>query len=255
MNQLRERIGPVWSLTRPLAMTAMWLTATGFFGIAYLLSGRSVRVEEAIIFTVAFGTATAASSVIALAVGGKRRWALDAAVPMAILMIASVGAAGGVFWLAPTMSGSLQTIHYFQDYRGNIPAAVLGVSMHTMPTGAILGAGIGVISGLLILLGRHWPRLVGSFLIVLLVSCVIGSVHIITFDRVVDFVVQSGLEGVHRLMVPWSIRLELPTAIGATAGAFVGAVVAYGAVRLVEGSRRSRAYRVTACESLESGSR
>jgi hypothetical protein len=108
-------------LARPLAMTAMWLTATGFFGMAYFLSGRSIRVEEAIIFAVAFGTAAAVSAVIALAIGAKRRWAIEAAVPIAILMAAPVGTAGALTWLAPTMSKNLQAAGYFSQYRGSFP--------------------------------------------------------------------------------------------------------------------------------------
>jgi hypothetical protein len=255
MNRLLEWMGPIGCLVRPLAITAMWLTASVFFVLAYFLSGRSARVEEAIIFAVAFGTAAAVSAVIALAVGGKRRWALDAALPMAILIAAAVSTAGVLTWLASTVSASPRTINYLPVYWGSIAAVVLGVSLQTIPTGAILGAGIGVISGLSIVLGRRWPRLVGWLLVMLLVFCVIGSVHIVAFDGVVDFVVRTRLEGVRPLVGYWGIRHELPSAIGATAGAFVGAVVVYGAVRLVEGSRRSRPNRVTACESLESGSR
>jgi hypothetical protein len=255
MNRLLEWMGPIGCLVRPLAITAMWLTASVFFVLAYFLSGRSARVEEAIIFAVAFGTAAAVSAVIALAVGGKRRWALDAALPMAILMAAPVGTAGVLTWLAPAMSASIPTSNNNPVYWGRLPAIVLGVSGQTIPTGAILGAGIGVISGLSIVLGRRWPRLVGWLLVALFVFCVIGSVHIVAFDGVVDFVVQTRLEGLRPLAASWGIRHELPSAIGATAGAFVGASVVYGAVRLVEGSRRSRPYRVTACESLESGSR
>jgi hypothetical protein len=254
MNRLLEWMGPIAWLVRPLAMTAMWLTASGFFVLAYFSSGRSASVEEAVIFAVAFGTAAAVSAVIALAVGGKRRWALDAALPMAILVAAPVGTAGVVIWLAPAVSASFRTINYFPANWGSIAAVVLGVSWQTIPTGAILGAAIGVISGFSIVLGRRWPRLVGWLLVMLLVFCVSGSVHIVAFDGVVDFVVRTRLEGLHPLVASWGIRHELPSAIGATAGAFVGAVVVYGAVRLVEGSRRSRANRVTACEALESGS-
>ena len=93
-------------------MAALWLTATGFFGMAYFLSGRGVRVEESIILTLAFGTAAAVSAVIALAAGGKRRWALDAALPMANLMAAPIGTAGALNCLTPTMSGRLRTINY-----------------------------------------------------------------------------------------------------------------------------------------------
>jgi hypothetical protein len=52
-----------------------------------------------------------------------------------------------------------------------------------------------------------------------------------------DFEVKGGLAGAHRLLVPWGMGLELPTAIGATAGAFVGAVVACWAARIGEKGR------------------
>ena len=225
-------------LARPLAMVAMWMTATGFFGVAYFLSGRRVRVEEAIVFTVAFAGSAAVSAVIALAIGTKRRWALEAALPMIVLMAAPVGMAGALTWLAPTI-GNLKWVDYFPQFGGRIPTAALGVARMTIPTGVILGAGIGVIAGLSILLARHRPRLVAWFVVGLLLSCVIGSVHVAAFDRVVDLVVKTRLEGVNSLMVSWTIRSELASAIGATAGAFVGAVVAYGAVRLYERSRAS----------------
>ena len=64
-------------LIRPLAMVAIWLTATAFFGLAYFVSGRRVRLEEAIIFTVAFASAAAASAAIALLIGARRRWAVE----------------------------------------------------------------------------------------------------------------------------------------------------------------------------------
>ncbi len=206
MNRFVGNIRLVRLLARPLAMAAIWLTATGFFGMAYFLSGRRVRVEEAIIFTVAFANAAAVSAVIALAVGAKRRWALEAALPMAILMATPVGVAGVLIWLAPTMSGSLKRLDYFPHYGGHIPTAVLGIARQTIPTGVILGAGIGAFVGLLILLARHRPRLVGWFVVGLLLSCVVGSAHIVAFDRVVDFVVKTRLEGVNSLRVSWTIR-------------------------------------------------
>ena len=233
------------SLARPLTMVAIWMTATGFFGLAYFLSGRRVRVEEAIVFTVAFAGAAAVSAVIALAIGAKRRWALEAALPMVILMAAPVGIAGALIWLAPTI-GSLNAVDYFPQYGRGIPAAVLGVARQTIPTGVILGAGIGAIAGVSILLARHRPRLVAWSVVGLLLLCVIGYVHVAAFDRVVDLVMKTRLEGVNRLMVSWTIRSELASAIGATAGAFVGAVIAYGAARLSDrshASARSRGHR------------
>jgi hypothetical protein len=230
MKQLRRL------LARSLVMAAVWLTATAFFGLAYFLSGRRIRVEEAIIFTVAFAGAAAFSALIALAIGAKGRWALEAGVPMVLLMATPVGIAWVLSWLAPTWSWNFRTLDFF-PYRGHFSTAVLGIARQTIPTGAVLGAGIGSIVGLLTLLSRRQPRLVGWFVVGLLLACVIGFVHVIAFDRVVDFVVKTRLQGVNSLMVSWTIRFELAAAIGATAGASVGAVVACGAVRLGERRR------------------
>ena len=233
MNQL------VRSLASPLAMVAMWLTATAFFGLAYFLTGRRVRIEEAIIFAVAFACAAAVSAAIALVVGAKRRWALEAALPMTILMTAPVGVAVALDELAAALSWKLPRVDYFPDYAGQIPTAVLGIARQTIPTGAILGTGVGAIVGLSVSLARYRPRLVRWVMVGLLLACVFGSAHIVAFDRVVDFVVKSRLEGLPSLKVAWTIRSELASAIGASAGAFVGAVVASAAVRLCERSRGS----------------
>jgi hypothetical protein len=225
------------SLARPLAMLAIWLTATAFFGLAYFLSGRRVSLEEAIIFTVAFAIATAAAAAIALLVGGRRRWAIEAALPMASLVTVPVCLAGALIWLAPTLSGSLSTTEYFPHYRGHVPSAVLGIARQTIPTGVLLGAVFGSMIGLSIIVVRHRPRLLRWAVAGLLLSCFFGSAHIGAFDRIVDFVVNTRLSGVNRLVVAWTIRFELASAIGATAGACVGAVVACGAVRLSDRSR------------------
>lgn len=112
MNRFVGRIQLIRFLARPLAMAAMWLTATGFFGMAYFLSGRRVRVDEAIIFTVAFANAAAVSAVIALAIGARRRWAVEATLPMAVLMVTPVGIAWALSWLAPTLSWNLQAVNF-----------------------------------------------------------------------------------------------------------------------------------------------
>jgi hypothetical protein len=100
MHRFVGNIRVVWLLASPLAIMAIWLTATAFFGLAYFLSGRRVRLEEVIIFTVSFAIATASSAAIALLVGGKRRWAVEAAVPMATLVTVPVGLA-----IMPRLSG------------------------------------------------------------------------------------------------------------------------------------------------------
>ena len=72
MNPLPGWARVIRLLARPLATVTLWLTATGFFGVAFFLSGgRRARVEEAITFAVAFAGAAAVSTVIVLAIGAK----------------------------------------------------------------------------------------------------------------------------------------------------------------------------------------
>jgi hypothetical protein len=158
---------------------------------------------------------------------------------MAILIATPVALAAALTWLAPTRGASLLTVDYLPAYRGHIPTAVLGIARQTIPTGAMLGVSTGALAGLLIFLARSRPRLVRWVVLGLLLACIMSFAHIAAFDRVVDFVVKTRLEGVNRLRANGTMRLELASAIGATAGAFVGAVVAYGAVRLSERSRSS----------------
>jgi hypothetical protein len=109
---------------------------------------------------------------------------------------------------------------------------ILGIAKQTMPTGAMLGVVIGTVAGLLILLGHRRPRPVGWVVVGLLLASVIGSVRIDAFGRVIDFVLRTRLEGVNRLVVSWTISFELAAAMGATAGALVGAIGACWAVRV-----------------------
>jgi hypothetical protein len=163
---------------------------------------------------------------------------------MMIFMATPVCTASVLNWLAPTLSANLGGVDYLPaKYRGHLPTAVLGIARMTIPTGVILGVGLGFTVGVLILLARARLRLVRWVVAGLLLACVLGSVHVVAFDRVVDFVVKTRLNGVDRFQASWTMRLEVAAAIGATAGAFVGAVVAYGAVGLSDRSRGSHRLR------------
>jgi hypothetical protein len=222
-------------LVRPAAIVALWLIAIGFFGTAYqLAAGRRPRLDDEVTFTAAFAVASAVSAAIALAVGGRRRWAIEAAIPMAILLAMPVAVACVLSWLAPVMGWPLMTVSGFPRYRGVITAAVWETAKLTFPSGVILGALTGAVAGVLLVLARRWPRLVGLLVVGLLLACVVNSIHIETFGRATDFLVKARLSGVNRLVFSWHADFELSSALGATAGAVVGAIAASGAVRLSE---------------------
>jgi hypothetical protein len=221
-----------WGM-RPLAMVAVWSMATGFFGIAYYQSGgKRSRVEDACTFTAAFAVAAAMSAVVTLVVQCKRRWAMEAAVPMTITLAAPVIVAWSVSLLMPVVGRAPRRVSYLPRFGGQPTTAILEIAKQTVLTGVIVGVAIGLIAGLLILLARRMPRPVRWLVVGLLLASVSNSVHIVAFDQVSDLVLKARLGGMNRLTYSWTIQSELPAAIGATAGAFVGAVAACGAVRL-----------------------
>jgi hypothetical protein len=224
-------------LVRPTAIVALWLITIGFFATAYqLAAGRRPRLDDEITFTAAFAVASAVSAAIALAVGGRRRWAFEAAIPMAILLAMPVAVAGALSWLAPAMGWTMMSVSGFPRYRGVITAAVWETAKLTFPSGVILGVLAGAVAGVLLVLARRWPRLVGLLMVGLLLACVSKSFHIDAFGRATDLLVKARLSGVNRLVYSWNVGFEFSSALGATAGAVVGAIAASGAVRLSGGA-------------------
>ena len=126
----------------------------------------------------------------------------------------------------------------FPAFRGEFLGSALKIAGLAGPTGAVLGTMIGVIAGLLLALAGRRPRLVGWLVAWLLLACVMGSIHVVAFDRLTVFVTSLRLNGLNQLEYSWYLAGELASAMGATAGAVVGAVISCGAVRMDVRSRR-----------------
>lgn len=227
---------------RSPAIVSSWLIAVGFFGIAYLMGGkRRPSTFEILDFTGAFAVASALAAVIALVVVGRRRWAVEVALPILILITAPIVASYVLLWLVPTLSQNLlqMTPGDFLSYRQAHLSDALRIAELTVPTGAILGIVVGAIAGVLLILAGRWPRLIGWLLVGLLLGCVVGSVHIDAFGRVTDIVVKVRLHGANRLEYSWFMTHERLAAMGSIAGALVGATIACGVVRSCMANRAS----------------
>ncbi len=223
-------------------MVSIWLIALGFFATAYIGTGRrQYRTFEILDFTGAFAIAAATSAVLALILGGKKRWAIEAALPILILIVTPISGAYVLFWMVPTQGQFLlsMSLRDFLSFRRQLLDSAREIAHLTVPTGAILGIMIGGIAGFLLLLAGRRPRFAGGLVLGLLLACVIGSVHIDAFRRVTDFVVRARLQGANRLQYAWYMTEELGSAMGATAGAVVGAVLSGGAVWMVDRSQRA----------------
>jgi hypothetical protein len=198
-----------------LTSLSLWVTGVWFFGMAYAVTGdRSIRDDEVVAFTAAFALAAAAATVTALAVASRGRWALGAAVCFSAFATIAAGVAIWISWLAGPPARTLRRL-----------MSVWRVSEAAIVAGLFLGVGIGLIAGLSILLARRWPWLVGWLASGILVACVARYAHITAFDHVANYIIKARLgreASQGRLFYP-AYRVELASAIGAGAGAVVGA--------------------------------
>ncbi len=229
-------------LARPLAIVSIWLVAVGFFWTAYTVAGkREPRSFEVLVFTAAFATAGVLSAAVALLLGGKKRWAAETALSVLIVTVIPIGGSGALFWMVPKAGEYLlgMSAREFPAFRGEFLGSALKIAGLAGPTGAVLGTMIGVIAGLLLALAGRRPRLVGWLVAWLLLACVMGSIHVVAFDRLTVFVTSLRLNGLNQLEYSWYLAGELASAMGATAGAVVGAVISCGAVRMDVRSRRT----------------
>jgi hypothetical protein len=187
-------------LVGPAVIVALWLSAAGFFGTAHVLTaGRRPRLEDEVTFAVAFAVASAIATVVTLAIGGYRRRALEAAVPMTALLALPVVVGGILSWLAPAMGWTLMNVSGFPRYKRLITAAIWETAKLTVPSGVILGALSGSVAGVVLLLAHRRPRLAGWLMAATLLACIAGSFHIEAFGRVTDLVLEVRLAGVRRV--------------------------------------------------------
>src|SRR5208337_1555955 len=138
-------------LARPLAIVSIWLIAVGFFATAYIVgTGRrmpkSLEVPD---FISAFAVSAVISAVVALFLGGKKRWALEAALPVVILIVTPIGGAFALFWLAPAFGQYLLGMNPrdFLSFRRELLASALEIAAVAVPSGVLLGITVGVIAG------------------------------------------------------------------------------------------------------------
>ncbi len=209
-----------------LTTLSLWVTSVGFFGMAYAVTGsRMIADYEVVGFTAAFALASATATVTALAVAGRARWALGAAVCFSAFAVAAAGVATWLAWVFRTSAPLPQQ-----------PVSVGEIAEAAIVAGLLLGVAIGLIAGLLILLAHRWPRLVGWLAAGILAACVVRYSHIAAFDRVARYAMKARISrGGYELFAD---RVQLPAATGAGAGAIVGAA-AVGTVLWWIGRRRT----------------
>ncbi len=221
----------VCAAARALAIVGAWVTALGVAIAAFPVGSRN-GMYEAISFGLAFAIASALAGVVALAVGGRRSLAVEAAVAIIGTVLLAAGLAAGMLWLAPVeiervLGLGSQELLFRRRQLVADAGRLLGRTRFTAEV--VLGPVVGAVAGLLVRLGRRRPGLAAGVAVGLLVA--VGASADLAGRLVADAVLESRLEG-----GKWAVSsispVEVAGAIGAVAGAVVGAIVASVALRV-----------------------
>ncbi len=187
-------------LKRPLAVVALWLTAVGAgtFCFGY---GTVTRDGEFAAFSASFGIAAAPSVCVALIVAGQRRRALETGLSLATLVVACAAAVYSILWLNSSLVRRFMGYWEFLRLRSFFEFYAFHCGRLYGPLAAILGAGLGLLGGVLIRINRHRPRLAAALTIGILLACASGPVLPAGSRLVTNFVVEARLKHAHAASV------------------------------------------------------
>ncbi len=223
-------------VARPLAIVLLWCVVLAM-GMRYFFSPFGAVEEPTFGDLVGFGfgytiTGLVAASV-ALAVAGKRRWALEITLAAGVMMAIVAVLAYVALWGAPWTLRSRMDAWSFLRLQQEVRLSGAAIENFYGPVGVGVGAVVGAISGGLILIARRRPRLARLTALGLLVTCATGAVRPILFDAVIVW-------GMVINWLFWTGPMTLEH-VWATATIFGGITGAFGAWLAIRVCGRSRA--------------
>ncbi len=233
-------------VARPLAIIVGWCAVLAL-GMRFFFSPFGAVDEPTFGDLVGFGfgftiTGLMAASV-ALAVAGKRQWALEIALAAGLMMAALAVLAYLALWGAPWTLRSRMDTWSFLRLQQEVRYSGAPIGSFYAPVGVGVGAAVGAISGGLIVLARRRPGLARCTALGLLVICATGAVRPILFDAVVVW-------GIVIQWVFWTgpTTLAHVWATGTIFGAITGAFGAWLGIRLAGRLRSGGASRAAGAE-------
>jgi hypothetical protein len=222
-------------VTRLLAILAVWSIVVAL-GMGYFFSPIGVEARpsynDLVGFGCAFAIAGAVAASVALALGGKRKWAVEIALAVALTMVATAVLAALALWVAPMTVRSRMDAWSFLRLQQDVLRWGEAIVKFHAPLGVGVGGVVGAIAGLLIVLARRRPRLAIGISLGLLVTCAAGPEQPILFGLVFLW----GLI-IQRPFGTWPMTPDGVWATAAILGAIAGAFVACFSLRMARGHR------------------
>ena len=211
-------------LLRLLAIVLVWSVVVGL-GTGFFFAPRGTEAQPSYYDLIGFGCsldlAGVVAAIVAVGLAGKRRWAVEIALAVALTAVAAVTLAYLALWVAPWTVRSRMDAWSFLRLREDVLRWGEAIAMFHAPMATGVGSVVGVIAGLLFLLARRWPRLATGIALGLLFAYASDPVRQFSFDLVIRW--------------GWLIRAPSGTwpmtddqiwATAAVFGAIAGAVVA-----------------------------
>jgi hypothetical protein len=235
-----SRPGPTAKYMRPLTFAASWVTLVALASCCFF-APRGTEAQPTIDDVVGFGCSMAisgaAAAAMAFGIGGRRRWAAELMLCVAVLSSSAALLLVYALWFDPTFARGNMDLWSFQRLQHGGREWAKQLAGYHGPLGATVGIVLGTVAGLLTILGRHRPRLAAGTAFIILFAFASG------FGRQFAFDVVTWLGWILRYhFVPGSISSDQISITGMIFGAITGAVVANLAIYATTSSsiRRSR---------------
>jgi hypothetical protein len=212
------------TILRPLAMATVWLTMVGF-ATGCFFAPKGVEAQPTSYQVFAFGGALGIAGVVAatsaLAIGGRRRWAVELAISAVVLSGIVALLLAYFLWYNPTLVRRRMNLWSLVEIQQGARSWAEQIAGFYAPLGAAVGITLGTIAGLLTRLGRRMPRLATGIALVVLfvVASAGGQQFLFSCVRWLSWNLLYPLIG-------WGSGAEAITITGMILGGTVGSVIA-----------------------------
>lgn len=222
-------------LARMLGIILAWSLAVAF-GTACFFAPRGQEAQptssDLVGFATPLGLAGAVAAATAVGLAGRRRWAVEIALAVALMAGTTAVLASFALWVAPWSVRSRMDAWSFLRLRQDVLRWGEAIAVFHAPMAVGVGVVVGAIVGHLIILRRRWPRLGMGILLGLLLACAVEPVQ----QALLGAVTVWGWT-IRRFSDTWPMTDDQVWATATVLGAIAGCVVAGFGIRLAHPHR------------------
>jgi hypothetical protein len=236
-ERIEGPMGLIGVVARHVAIALVWLVVVAIATACFFPPWSSFppwvsddwnSFNNALVFGSSAAIAGAIATAVSLAIGGKKKWALEFILAVTFAVALLIAGAYACLWVEPSLVRSRMGHWEFLTLRDTLTRWFLSVVRYDIPLGAVVGLVPGAIAGLLVLLAGRRPRIAIGLTVGLLLAAAAEPVQRVAFELV-------QIWGMTVRWAIWSPGMTDPyvPAAGATLGAIAGSLIAAVSMRRV----------------------